>query len=198
MGLLCTLVGSCRGLLEPLGDGGMCEAQAHLCTDPRQRSPAHTAAWRCPVRSAEEETETTSAVNNDLLLTDFMSYLWDSDVGRGTCYIPAAKATVVQIGADQASNQITEAGDSHFSGSVYACKASFIDSWNRRFWEFLLTTVIGMREIYMVFNLSEPSNKWHLNHFIYTEKSLKSTSSIQEIQLLYFLWKQLHMIILGK
>ena len=61
-----------------------------------------------PVRSAGEEIETSSVVKNDFdcqcissLISEIL--LW----ARGVHYTPAVKATVVQTGANKASNQIT-------------------------------------------------------------------------------------------
>ena len=77
---------------------------------------------------------------------------------HGVDYTPSMKAAAVQIGAIKQVTKLPEADDLNFSSSIYAYKASFIDSGNRRCLGFVGQWLIYMKFIWFLISLATQIN----------------------------------------
>lgn len=111
---------------------GVCVIQAHLCTGVRHRSLAREKrCWKRPREVSWRNGKQLCYQKWLWLLTSSLIseiLIW----ARGIDYTPSVKAAAVQIGAIKQVTKLPEADDLNFSSSIYAYKASFIVSGNKR------------------------------------------------------------------
>lgn len=153
------LVRTCHGLsCGAAWVSGVGVTQADRCTGVGHRSPAYEKrCWKRP-------HEVSWRNGNQLCYQKWLWLLISSLISEilirahGLDYTPSVKAAAVQIGTIKQVTKLPETNDLNFSSSIYAYKASFIDSGNRRCLGFVDQWLIYMKSIWFLISLATQIN----------------------------------------